>query len=387
MLKIKIVYHFNSLNTISSGHLAFVKMKVNKGLANHKRHRIGTLLFVTMVICSSYTSCSRRVSLYELFPKEVVELEKATAEFETYGNVEELYCDDSILITYNSGIDCLFTMYDLNTGMPVNQFGRIGHGHNEIPIGCTGGIFNSKLIVFKDANKMLATFSLSVPARNLTADSIISYRLDETMLSGIVPVDSILYLGMGTYNWKMHYVLFDTEGTIYDKAVPIYNADDNRYNMFTKFLSNQGRIIKHPKDLKYVGVTYHSGIIDFIRICDNRIIHQKSYNQILPSWKIIQEENMNCVLWNDQTINGFMDLSGNEQFVFALYSETTMNERPSLSDIILVFDWEGRPKHILKLDTFCQHIAVNNSSLYTLSEDKDGNQHVNVYKIDKLFNR
>ena len=342
----------------------------------------GYLSLLVFVILSSI-SCSNEDSFYTLFHDSVV-LKGKILEFNLRGNVEDLYCNDSILITYNSGLDCSFTMYNLATGDVMNEFGIIGHGHNEIPTGCFGDIFENELFVFKDVNKIIANYSLSKKRESVFADTIIKYELNETMLSYIVPVDSERYLGIGAYKWDKHFVLFDTKGHVYDSATSLYNATDVHYNNYTKYLSNQGVIVRHPKEHKYVGTTNNSGIINFMKIKGDRISHIKDYNVILPSWEAVQRENMNRVVWTDKTINGFLDLSCNEKYVFALYSEDLIEEKEYISNTILMFDWEGNPKKIINIDKTVQQIAVNNDTLYALFEDIEGNTQIIAYSLVEL---
>lgn len=279
--------------------------------------RISSIVFFFALL----VSCSHNNSFYTLFP-DSVSLEGEIVEFDTHGNVEDLYCNDSVLITYNSGLDCSFTMYDLKTRNVVNDFGIIGHGHNEIPKGCFGDIHENCLLVFKDTNKIIAKFSLTKNRTSLSADTIITYKLDETMLSYVVPVDSERYLGLGAYKWDKHFVLFDTKGHVYDSTTSLYNATDTYYNNFTKYLSNQGLIIRHPIENKYVGTTNNSSIINFMEIKGNRISHIRDYDNILPSWEVIQSEQMNRVIWTEKTINGFLDLSGNEKMYLLCIRKT-----------------------------------------------------------------
>ncbi|MBP3788496.1 MAG: hypothetical protein J6I52_02640 [Prevotella sp.] len=348
-----------------------------KSLGSVKNISLVVLLFAIL------TSCSQDNSFYTFFRNSIV-IEGEIVEFDIHGNVEDLYCNDSILVTYNSGLDCSFTMYDLKTGELVNEFGVIGHGHNEIPNGCFGDIYENNLVVFKDVNKVIAKFSLLKNRDVFTADTIITYKLDETMLSYIVPVDSEHYLGLGAYKWNKHFVLFDTKGRVYDSTMPLYNATATNYNNFTKYLSNQGLIIRHSIENKYVGSTNNSSIISFMRIKDNRIFHIKDYDNILPSWKVIQSEKMNRVVWSEETINGFLDLSGNEKNVFALYSEEKMEKKAYSSNTILMFDWEGTPKMKIIIDKYVKQIAVNKDTLYALSEDEEGSLQITAYSLTKL---
>lgn len=329
-------------------------------------------------------ACSSDPSLFDYFPNKVTISDDYSLITNSYSNVERMYCNDSLLVTYNSGQDCCYTVYNLKTGDVRNQLGIIGHGHKEIPIGCFGCIYKGDLVVFSIISKIVAKFSLSSSKKETTADTIISYSLGESMLSSVIPVDTDRYLGMGIYQWNKHYVLFDSEGNVYDSAVPVYNYKDKRFNKFGIFLSNQGELVKHPSMNIFVGCIYNSSVIDFMCVRNNRIHTIKKYETILPSWEPVKSRNMTTVEWTDKTINGILSLTANENNVYALYSEESMKDISYKSKNILVFDWNGNPLHRIEMGDYIQKIAVNNTKLFTLSEDENGIQHINAYILSKL---
>ena len=145
--------------------LILYNMKKYQSLSNNKEIRkisLGAVISILsiVVLLASLSSCKNDNSFYGLFPDNPITLEGVMTEFDIHGNVEDLYCNDSVLIVYNSGLNKSFTMYDLKTGNMVNEFGVIGHGHNEIPKGCFGDIYGNNLVVSKDVNKVIARFSL-----------------------------------------------------------------------------------------------------------------------------------------------------------------------------------------------------------------------------------
>lgn len=337
--------------------------------------------FLSPFLLLLFISCKGENSIQDLFTGSISLSSPLNVDFELNGNVEDIYCNDSILITYNSGLDYSYTIYNLNKKGESRKFGIIGNGKGEIPIGCFGGIYDNNLIVFKDVNKIVAKYKLLLGEDKKIADTIISYKIDNAMLSSLVTVDSDLYLGLGTYNWKYHYVLFDSKGNIYDKSVPLYNATDKHFNMYTKFLSNQGLLIKHPNENKYVGVTNNSELIDFFSVSNKKISILKTYHETPPSLESVQMDKMNRVIWTDETINGFLGLAGNDKYVFALFSNERMKKKSYQSNTILVFDWNGNPLKRIKLNDEVQLIAVNSSSLFVLMEDSEGVQHIKQFKI------
>ena len=343
------------------------------------------ILFIFFAII--ITSCQKETLFSGFEIGDVVTLEDGNIKFEQpKKTIGAVYCNDSILVIYNCKNECQYSLFDIKSGKITKDIGMIGHGNNEIPVGCIGDIYGDTLFV-SNSLTTIAKYSLSNSKQKMVADSVIKIKSNNAIMSAIAPVKSNYFIGLGSYKDKYHYVVTDNNENITSYAIEIYNANDKNFNTYHKFLSNQGKIIKKQDDNAYVGITFRSGLIDFIRVDNMKIKQIKSYNKIVPEWKPKQEE-ANCSLnWTKNTINGFIDICGNNKYVFALYSEDLTKELNYYgSKYILVFNWNGNLKACIQLDNYAQYIASNNSTLFTIEEDTEGIQSIKAYKLKDFGN-
>ena len=73
------------------------------------------------------------------------------------------------------------------------------------------------------------------------------------------------------------------------------------------------------------------------------------------------------------TRNGVLDLCANSSHVFALYSDKRILDEPYCSDCILVFDWSGSRRTVLRFPHPIYHISATDSHLYLHVKDSEGN--------------
>lgn len=344
--------------------------------------KILTIFFAIII-----TSCQKETLFSGFEIGDVVTLEDGNIEFEQpKKTIGDVYCNDSILVIYNCNNECQYSLFDIKSGKITKDIGMIGHGNNEIPIGCIGDIYGDTLFV-SNCLTTIAKYSLSNSKQKMAADSVIQIKRNDATLSSIAPVESGYFIGLGSYKDKYHYVVTDNNENIASYAVELYNSNDKSFNTYHKFLSNQGKIIKKNDDNAYVGITFRSGLIDFIRVDNMKIKQIKSYNKIFPEWKPEQERGVYTVSWTKNTINGFIDICGNNKYVFALYCEELTNELNYYgSKYILVFNWNGDLKGCIQMENYAQNIASNNSTLFTIEEDTKGTQSIKAYKLKDFDN-
>lgn len=341
------------------------------------------IVFFVFVI----TSCQKETLFSGFEIGNVVTLESENLKFEQpKGVIGSVYCNDSILVTYNCNNECLYSLFDIRDGKFTKDIGMIGHGYNEIPIGCIGDIYGDTLFV-SNCLTTIAKYSLSNSKQKMVADSVIKIKRNDAIMSAIAPVESDYFIAIGSYKDKYHYIITDNNENIASYAVELYNANDNRFGTYNKFLSNQGKIIKKKNGNAYVGITFRSGLIDFINVENMKIKQIKSYDKIFPEWKPIQERGICTIGWKKNTINGFIDICGNNKYVFALYSEDLTKELNYYgSKYILVFNWNGDLKACIQMENYVQYIASNNSTLFTIEENTERVLSIKAYKLKDFDN-
>lgn len=304
------------------------------------------------------------------------------------GLVEGLYATNSDYVGYNIVLldyhnENSFSLINTEKENEVIRFGKIGHGAKEIPIGCTGHMTDSSFIAFSDELHCIVEYNLK--NINYEHNKVHKYDLEDTQFTQIVPVDSSRYIGMGTYKDEYQYVLFDKKNNVIDYALHLYNYDNPDFNSFHKFLSNQGRLAKHPTEPKFAAVVYNSRNIDFFEVNDS-INCIKSSRELSPNYECVTWNGCNRVLPANDTPIGFIDVCANQDFVFALYSESELVSGEDSSDMILVYNWDGVLCANLTLPNKVKYIAATNDMLFIIMETNNGEYMLKGYRMSSICN-
>lgn len=317
-------------------------------------------------------ACGHRANEYDK-TGEVQDLSSGhqIVEKKYLGQVEGIRATDSMLVTidYNDGMS--YTLFDVESGDSILRFGAIGHGNNEIPMGCDIIVCNKSFVAFDDETHLIVTYSIDKDSFK-TNQNVIKYHSKDIQLSRLALTNNGLCLGKGTYKDRYEYVLFDENGKVLDYGCDIYNSDFKDFNTYHKFLSNQGQLAKHPNKDLFVGTTNYSSNIVFLSVSGKKINVIKSIRGGDPLLEKQTIGGISRVLPMDKTINGFLDLGVSDKYVYALYSDERLKDSQYCSNTILVFDWNGNEVRKLKTHNIVYYIAANSSCLYTVEKDKDG---------------
>lgn len=318
-------------------------------------------------------SCKETSSLLADFPKgnaSITEFSNKIAP-DNLGLIEGIHCNDSFLVTLDFHNRKSYSLFNLANGTIVKRFGEIGNGHLEIPIGCEGSIYNDKFIVFDDETKQIASYTLSPDSNLVKCDTIEKYKISQAQFTKVIPISKGKFLGMGTYNDKYQYVIFDDKNKVLDYQHEIFNAEDKQFNTYHKFLTNQGYLARHPSKPLFVGAIRYSSNIDFFKIDGQKIKNINSWNGENPQYIPQQRMGISQVVPSDDAINGVINLCATNNYIFTLYSEMNLKKEPHKSKIILVFDWNGNKLCKIDMKNDIYYIAANEKALYTVEKDKD----------------
>lgn len=345
-------------------------------------YKIITLLLICNLICS----CSKKNDIGLVFPEEVeLTASKLSISKDSLALIEGLQSNDSLLIIWDFHLGKSFTLYNTNTGYCYGRFGNIGQGPTEIPLGCGGYICQNKYKVFNCVVGYIAQYDIDSLCANINEyPKVLSRKTftNDMFFTGIIPVNDSLHFGVGVYESKKQYVLFDNEGQTIDADVLIYNAFDDRFNKTQKILSNQGRLAKAPDSNKYAFILNHSSNIDFIEVIDNKINVIKLLRERDPLYVPMQRETTTAVYPDIDSSIGYIYVTAGNNFVYALYTDKKETEARS-SNIVYVFDWNGNPVKKYKLAQEAYYITVNerNNQLYAAIREEDGGWDIISYEM------
>ncbi len=319
-------------------------------------------------------ACTRSVSTNDIILSDencVVEL---SLSGDDSGLIEGLYASGSknatkiVLLDFHNGKS--FSLRDFRKQDALIRFGEIGHGEKEIPLGCTGYMCDSSFVVFSDETHCIVTYDLN--HIDLENTNVHRYDIENAQFCQIIPVDSNRYVGMGVYADEYQYVLFDKNDNVVTSAFRVYNYNDSHFNTFHKFLSNQGRMEKHPKQNKFVAFIYNSKNIDFFEIANDSIHRISSQREQSPNYECVTRNGLSRVLPSDNSIVGYIDLCTTDDYVYVLYSESEFMSGTDSSDIVLVYDWDGELCSRVKMPQPACYIAALDDQLLAVVETATG---------------
>lgn len=338
-------------------------------------------LFVLLLFILA--SCQRHGSLlsdFKPYEGNIVEL-GSQVDSSDLGLVEGLHCNDSTFVILDFHHNKSYSLFGLDKKRIVKRFGEIGNGHLEIPIGCVGNIYKDKFVVFDDERSIIATYTLSLDSTLVKCVSVHKYKIPDAQFTKIVPAEDGLFIGMGSYKDKYQYVLFNDQNKVLDYSYELYNANDDEFNTYQKFLSNQGKLARHPKKMLFAGVVRYSSNMDIFKVDGGKIKNIKSFRMQNPSYTTMQMMGLSRVVPQDDAINGFLDICATEKYILALYSDEKIRVSPYHSKTILVFDWDGNKICRIDMPNDAFYISANGNNIYTAEKEDKGKYIIKGYKI------
>lgn len=293
--------------------------------------------------------------------------------------IEGLVSDGEYLIVYDLHSGYSYTLFDGRSGEYIARFGAIGQGPSEILIGCYGYLSERCFTVFSDQARTVMKYSLDSLRSGKANGSpvcLTKYDIADTQLSRLIAIDDDIFVSAGTYQSRYQFLLFDKDNRILDYAVDVYNAADSAFNLYTRFLSNQGDLVMHPQKERFAYSVNLSSNIDLFEIRNNKIVPIKSLRLGNPiSEPVVQNEMFYSVRPTESTQTGYINLSATTQYIYALYSDQKLHENGRKSTTVLVFDWNGNPIKKYALDTEVYYIAVDEAGqkmFAAVKNDQDG---------------
>ena len=331
-------------------------------------------LFVLIVVASMFVACKEHSEnwLDDRFPAAVQMSRQGGFDVpeDSLGVVEWMACEGGNLIAFDLHSGACYTLFDAGTGAYVGRFGTIGQGPAEIPAGCYGYLSGKCFSVFNDQVKFVMQYSMD-SLRNGHADAspirLASYDIPDLWLSRLIALNDSLFLGAGLYQSHYQYVLFDRHSRVMDKAVPVYNASDDAFNFSTRYLANQGDLVKHPREDKFAYSLNFSSNLDFFEIDEGKLAVIRQLHWGDPDYRPSEMDLGNGYVGfsadlTESSIVGYINLAATGRYVYALYSDKKVYESARKSKEVLVFDWDGNPVRRYALDADAYSIAVDEAS-------------------------
>jgi hypothetical protein len=355
-----------------------------------KKIQIIALLIVFALYSCKNTSTDSPIDLFS----HTINLSetKYNIDEDSLALIEGIQCNDNSLIVTDFHLGKSFSIFNLQTGKYIGRFGKIGQGPDELPLGCTGNLEYNKFSISFDFTGLIASYNMDSLLSNINSKpkKLARKNIPETSFSRVIPLNDSVFLGAGVYKSEYQYALFDKQNKVIDYNIDIFNAKDEKFNMYHKFISNQGTFKKHPMLNQFVYSLNNSSNIDFIDVSNNKINLIKSIRLKNPICNPIQFGDLSRVVPDNNSIIGYIDIATSNKYVYTLYADKLfVNENGTgnkfNSDIVLVFDWKGNPVKKYKLTKEAFYIAINEKSkkLYAAIKKTDGSWSIATYDISE----
>lgn len=339
---------------------------------------LGTVFFLLFMSCTS-SSEKEFVNTFRESP-DLLSEKPFQFDNEELGKTENLDCYQSILVTHDMQDGFMYGLFNAETGKFKTRFGRIGQGEDEIMIGTWGKLWKDSYYVFNGFTENIYRY-YDFDKSEVKVERI-SYDIPDSYFSQVAPVTSNSFLGMGVYHGKHHYVVFDSESHVTDSIGDVVGSDNADMTTGQKLLLNQGRLVRCADKPVFASTLNYSSNIDFLEVQEGKIHVLCSYSADDLILNPVLQGDAFSAHPTEESITGFLNLTGTDEYVFALYSDQPVNESKYESQTVLVFDWSGRKVAKLQLGSGAKSIAAYGSTLYALGTGEDGEMAIRSYQLN-----
>ena len=346
------------------------------------------VLFLALIInACNYDNKSTENRIVNLESTEVLEgiKLKVSERLHQIGDIGLAKIDDTYfaLITDRSNIPPLH-LINVSEDVYINELSRSGRGPGEFSQAYSISVYENSFIINDPRNYQLTHIPKDVFIDPVKRDYS-KFRVDNIQFSGlplnVLPIDSDNYVIIGpirtSENRRFTRINVD-EGTT--MLFGSHNSFDSNIDPSTIQLTHREYgTSSNGKGLFATG-KYHRDQIEIFNFEGKPIATYKGldYNEI--NFKV---DGNQYVLDTDNNIIAYVDITSNNDYIYALYSGKTLNNsQRNFGDIIVVIDWEGRFITSFRIDQQALKIAVNEENSLLLvgveTEEESGLYRYNI---------
>jgi len=310
-------------------------------------------LITQLMLFFYLSSCSNRISKNIEIDSELLGISDLII-----GNPLQIGIVSDFFLIKSAGNDTWFTLINLENPKNKNyKTGYVGQGPGEIGSPGQFLIFKNKFSVLNSSNKQLITFHL---------DSI--FNIDKYIPKG-EPVSLKFRAISNMVNLdNSHYVINEVSSEYRFTIVDSLGKDIFHFGEFPKealqtgfdpiYISNvayQSELTSNVNRSIIASATRYGEYIEFTFI-DIENKQAKLINRHMGQLPDYNNDNLNGVpnfALNDKTIAGYLSITSNDEFIYALYSGKIIrspNSDAYISNLVQVFNWEGDFLYQLELD-------------------------------------
>lgn len=304
---------------------------------------------------------------------------------EYLGRVFDIDVTGNFLTIRNDWGKTKLTFIDILNKKQVYNFGKRGDGPGELIN--PGPIISHPvyLDVFDGSKMALLRYSVD---DIILGDSLAKRTLFQTSLTGIISLVELQdsnYVASGVFQ-DGRLCLLDKNGNVsaYAGNYPV-KEDSGDMPFHVLGVAYQSLMCIQPGGKRTALATRYGEILqiyewDLIKKTADEICCINEFAPKLTTNEINGTPNFRP---NNETKWGYLSIDATDKYIFALYSGRIQNEENAfhLGNEVHVFDWDGKPLYLLRLDCEGTSIAVKDNRLFILAEYADMGNDIVEYNL------
>lgn len=198
----------------------------------------------------------------------------------------------------------------------------------------------------------------------------------------IVKVSDTVFVGTGIFNKR--FAVSDKSGAVVAEMLDYpFMEKLSRVDPESLAMAHQGSLEVKPDGSRLVFAASMAVQFQIVKVQGHRVEPIKSFNVTFPKFQDDGLSNTIGVVFDPDHVQGFLDLSVNDEFIFALYSGRPQSEGRAAS-AIYVFSWEGDQVCKLLLDCDVKCIAVDEASSVLYAVESGDKPYLTEFKMNFL---
>lgn len=327
------------------------------------------ILITSLVILAS---CKYQSEDYEVLQSKKLDISDSIMH-----STELVFLGDLLVISDFGDVD-YFKVIDVNSDRIVKRFGKLGEGPCELkPYSTIQKVNNFTLGVFDRQDFSYLEYSLdkvdSVFCQNET-------KKFDFNIQKLIKLNSEVFLGVGLYDGR--YLLTNSVNYSIDSVFFEYPFNSELPITYEeKAMLFQGNFTNNLDNSRIAFATRSSPVLDILSFEDNKIrLIKRIQGSKLPVFASENSGTMIGATLDNSNLWGFLSITSSNSYLYVLYSGKRTDEDYQISDVVMVYDWDGNLIKRIKLDQEVSEIVVDGNDNYLIGYLDDGKS--NLYQFN-----
>lgn len=348
-------------------------------------NKIYYFLFATLFLFLSNCENKKTTLLSYFDNKPEIQLQSITLVTEDKtDNPGRLLCYDTLLLLKNGRSQTQFTLVNIKNGNVIKDFGKVGNGPGEF----VGNLqidrsFRPGFINTPDnfqARMYQYCMDSILYSENVQSHDLFSLVVNEkakNIYVRILQINDSIFVGMPT-NAIERFLVFNINNNESYQQGEFPQDKNHQKSDNEKMLPDvyQGSLRYNYSKNKMIFASSNSEMIEIYKLNNLNLNLEKSYYTSLPTYT--PKETSAGARYLEWHINGghTLDLACSDQLIYLLFSNRGQDFSLSemfRSNLILVFDWDGKPvkKFLLDCEVKAIEISPDEKRIYAIRDNPD----------------